>query len=121
MKKLFYLSIFLLCGCVSAQSRFLYSNEHGHNVYQTDCSWTDFGDCLIEANKICPEGYDIIISSETPTGNFSNYNTNGTGNYYSGFSSYQANTYGNSMNTYKRYLIYACKAINLTHAMKQND
>ena len=120
MKNLVLAIFFLLCGCVHSQSRFLYSNEQGHEVYQTDCSWTDFGDCLIEANRVCPAGYDIVMSSETPTGNFSDFNTKGRENSFGGFSSYDMNTSGTSFNTYKRYLIYACKAVNLQHLNSKN-
>ncbi len=111
MKRLMFLTIITLCGCV--QNRFLYSNENGNNVYQAKCDWGDFSDCLIEANRVCPSGFDILMSSETPTGSFSNFDTNGRGNTFGNFSSYQSHTYGNSWNTYSRYLIYACKAVNL--------
>ena len=120
MRKLFLIIFVLLCGCVHTQNRFLYSNENGHEVYQTDCSWTDFGDCLIEANRMCPAGYDIVMSSETPTGNFANFDTKGRENSFGDFSSYNSSTSGTSWNTYKRYLIYACKAVKLQY-LNKND
>ena len=107
MRKYGIVVILLLCGCV--QNRFLYTNEKGNDVYQVNCSYGDFGDCLVEANKTCPFGFDIFMSSETPIGSFSNFNNNGQMNTFGGVSSYNSTTYGDSWNTYNRYLIYTCK------------
>ena len=109
MKKVILLSFLILCSCV--QNRFLYTDNNGNNVYQSDCSdlGLDFGDCLIDANKTCPVGFDIVMSSENPVANFSNYSTHGTTMGYGNFFSSNYNTHGNSWNAYSRYIIYACK------------
>ncbi|MBQ8677033.1 MAG: hypothetical protein IJ529_01025 [Alphaproteobacteria bacterium] len=107
MKKRLLLFVLVLSGCV--QNRFLYTDEKGSNVYQTDCSWSDFGDCLIEANKSCPMGFNIVMSSENPTGSFSNFDGHGTTTGFGNFYSSNYNGWGNSWNTYSRYIIYSCK------------
>ena len=100
----------LLCGCVS--NRFLYIDDKGSNVYETDCSdlGLNFGDCLIEANKNCPFGFNIIMSSENPAGSFSNFNGHGASSGFGNLQSFNFNGHGNSWNTYNRYIIYSCKA-----------
>lgn len=109
MKKILLLTILFLCGCI--QNRFLYTNENGNDVYQVNCSYGDFGDCLIEANKTCPFGFDIFMSSEIPTGSFSNFHHTEQMNTFGNFSPYNSATYGDSWIDYDRYLIYTCKKI----------
>ncbi len=121
MKKYVLLSLLLLAACV--QNRMLYVNEKGNQVYQSKCNggMLDMGDCMADAAAHCPNGFEVIQSSESNMGQvmqanaqssssananatfFGNTlwsNTNGTSNF---------NGNGYSFNVFNRYMIYSCK------------
>lgn len=127
MKK--YFLLFFLFGCVPySPTRQLYI-ENGVAVYETNCSgsYKTMGDCMIEMNKQCPFGYNIITSSEKSVGSVAtvfpqnqyNYNNPmnsvisptfqniyGTNNTYSNQSSNPRIIQTNSV---QRYTIFSCR------------
>ena len=121
MKKYIVLSLLVLSACV--QNRMLYVNEKGNPVYQSKCNggMLDMGDCMADAAAHCPNGFEVIQSSENNVGEISqvngrensSFNGNATlfGNTLWGNANGRANFNGNgySFNVFNRYMIYTCK------------
>ena len=123
MKKILLVSALLLSACT--QNRFLYNNEHGKAVYEADCSFGTYGDCLQKAGEQCPSGFDILMSSEQQTGTYTDVQGSGSSSTSASASAYgignTLSAFGNSFtnssfnaqalssNLYKRYMIYSCK------------
>ena len=66
MKKFFFvlLILFVLCGgCARTQTAI---GPDGRPIHYINCSGSLFsiGDCLENAGKLCPHGYDVINSHE---------------------------------------------------------
>lgn len=123
MKKYLLVGVLLISACT--HNRFLYNDEHGKAIYEANCSFGTFGDCLQKAGQQCPSGFDILMSSEQQTGTYTDIQGSGSsytsasasaygiGNMISAFgNSYTNSSFGaQGMNTniYKRYMIYKCK------------
>ena len=123
MKKYLLLSVLALTACT--HNRFLYNDEHGNAVYEANCSFGTYGDCLQKAGQQCPLGFNILMSSEQQTGTYTDIQGSSSSHTSASASAYgfgnMATAFGNSytnssfgaqgMNTnlYSRYLIYTCK------------
>lgn len=123
MKKYLLLGVLAISACT--QNRFLYNNEHGKAVYEADCSWGTYGDCLQKAGQQCLSGFNILMSSEQQTGTYTDIQGSsssstsasasayGVGNMISAFGNSFSNSSFNaqamSSKLYKRYMIYTCK------------
>ena len=123
MKKYLLFSVLAISACT--QNRFLYNNEQGQAVYEADCSWGTYGDCLQKAGQQCSTGFKILMSSEQQTGTYtdiqgsSSSHTSASASAYgfgntlsafgNSFTNSSFNAQGLSSNLYKRYMIYTCK------------
>ena len=123
MKKYLLLGVLAISACT--QNRFLYNNENGQAIYEAECSWGTYGDCLQKAGQQCPTGFNILMSSEQQTGTYTDVQGSassrtsasasayGFGNTLSAFgnsfTNSSFNAQGLSSNLYKRYMIYSCK------------
>ena len=104
MKKFFVITVLLLSGCV--QNRLLSIDSSGRYVYQADCHWTSFEDCIKEAAKTCPKGYNIMMSNEEHLGRQFSPNTH---NVTDSLDNVNSSDYNNDWNTYRHSILYSCK------------
>jgi hypothetical protein len=124
MKKLLFF-VLILSGCnIGLSNRQLYIDPQTNTaVYEATCNGTrrTIGDCIIEANKTCPNGFNIVTSSDRTVGSLSslNLNTSSSGNLNGSFtgntfnSNFSANSNTNGLGynglIITRNLIYSCK------------